>query len=460
MRESDELDFRLSGYDFALPEKLIAQSPAAERSGSRLMILRRDRDELQQAVFSDIVRFLPEGCLLVANNSRVVPARLIGQRPSGGKVKFLLLTPLPLLDPQAVEARELDELERWEDCNPETTRPETEIWRRAEAEGLLRPAKKILRGELLRLAPDFALRVLEHGEFGRCRTLIYWRGDLGAVLERRGGLPLPPYIRRGGPDSPDVSSAARNAAPDAARQNAPAAGPWGTDAKRYQTVYARPDKAGSVAAPTAGLHFTGDLRREIERSGRQWEEVTLYVGYGTFSPVRSPDIREHAMHAEYAELPERTLAAVRRAKAEGRPVIAVGTTSARVLEGVRELRPDLFAGGAGGVSASARAGAAAFAWPGEPGGLAALGERGGSENIQAGRSIEQAAFAGWLSTFLYPGRPVRVVDGLVTNFHLPQSSLLMLVSALAGRERILRAYDRAIADGFRFFSYGDAMLIL
>ena len=441
MSEPVELDFRLSGYDFTLPERLIAQSPAAERSGSRLMILRRDGEEAEKAMFSDIVRFLPEGCLLVANNSRVVPARLIGQRPSGGKVEFLLLTPLPLLEPQELEARELGELERPEHGRAQASRPE--LWRRAEAEGLLRPAKKILRGELLRLAPDFALRVLEHGEFGRCRTLIYWRGDLGAVLERRGGLPLPPYIRRGGPDSPDSSDSsgsARNTASDvvsdADRRAAPAAGPWGTDAERYQTVYARPDKAGSVAAPTAGLHFTAELRGEIERSGRQWEEVTLYVGYGTFSPVRSPDIRDHAMHAEYAELPERTLAAVIRAKAEGRPVIAVGTTSARVLEGVRELRPDLFSGGE------------------DPRGRRKIRSAGPAEQG------EPAAFAGWLSTFLYPGRPVRVVDGLVTNFHLPQSSLLMLVSALAGRERVLRAYERAIAGGFRFFSYGDAMLII
>ena len=437
MREPDELDFRLSGYDFALPETLIAQSPAAERSGSRLMVLRRDREGLEQTVFSDIIRFLPEGCLLVANNSRVVPARLIGQRPSGGKVEFLLLTPLPLLEPEEAEARELGELERPEHGRAQASRPEAEIWRRAEAEGLLRPAKKIPRGELLRLAPDFALRVLEHGEFGRCRTLVYWRGDLGAVLERRGGLPLPPYIRRAGPGSPD-----------AARQAAPAADDEGI---KGILNFARTDadKAGSVAAPTAGLHFTAELRREIERSGRQWEEVTLYVGYGTFSPVRGADIREHAMHAEYAELPERALAAVLRAKAEGRPVIAVGTTSARVLEGVRELRPDLFAGGA-----SARAGGGAFAGP-----MAPEEGRGRGESRSAALS-EPTAFAGWLSTFLYPGRPLRVVDGLVTNFHLPQSSLLMLVSALAGRERILRAYDRAIADGFRFFSYGDAMLIL
>ena len=440
MNEPDNSDFRLSGYDFELPEDLIAQSPAAERSGSRLMILRRNGDGIEEALFSDLVRHLPEGCLLVANNSRVVPARVVGKRPSGGKAEFLLLTPLPLLAPAPAGADVLDVLERQGETPAGSSSEETTgAWQEAEVEGLLRPAKKIPPGELLRLAPDFALRVLEHGPFGRCRARACWRGELQDVLERRGGLPLPPYIRRGGPD-------------------APAAGNWGTDADRYQTVYARLDKAGSVAAPTAGLHFTPGLREELERSGRQWAEVTLYVGYGTFSPVRGPDIREHAMHAEYAELPERVLAAVARAKAEGRPVIAVGTTSARVLEGVCDLRPDLFAETP-----------AAFARMGGPAGSSGpvfrkadfhtAPERG----LHAASGIDdagRAAFAGWISAFLYPGRPVRVIDGLITNFHLPRSSLLMLVSALAGRERVLRAYGRAVAGGFRFFSYGDAMLIV
>ena len=458
MNEPENPDFRLSGYDFALPEGLIAQSPAAERSGSRLMVLRRDGDEIEQAMFSDLIRYLPEGCLLVANNSRVVPARVVGKRPSGGKVEFLLLTPLPLLEPEPTGADALARVGRQgeastdasADCSAEES---TGVWQEAEVEGLLRPAKKIPVGEVLRLAPDFALRVLEHGPFGRCRARAYWRGDLQDVLERRGGLPLPPYIRRGGPDAPD---------------SGPAAGDWGTDADRYQTVYARPDKAGSVAAPTAGLHFTPGLREELERSGRQWAEVTLYVGYGTFSPVRGADIREHAMHAEYAELPERTLAAIARAKAEGRPVIAVGTTSARVLEGVCQLRPDLFEGIEGTPEGSARSGAeAGSSGASGPGAGLAFPETAfrilPEEGLHAASGIDdagKAAFAGWISTFLYPGRPMRVIDGLITNFHLPRSSLLMLVSALAGRERILRAYQRAIAGGFRFFSYGDAMLIV
>lgn len=455
MNEPENPDFRLSGYDFALPEALVAQSPAAERSGSRLMILRRDGDEIEQAMFADLIRYLPEGCLLVANNSRVVPARLVGKRPSGGKVEFLLLTPPPLLEPEPVGAEVLERIERQGEASTDapaeqSSEESTGAWHEAEVEGLLRPAKKIPVGELLRLAPDFALRVLEHGSFGRCRARAYWRGNLQDVLERRGGLPLPPYIRRSDQNIPD-------AAPDA--------GDWGTDADRYQTVYARADKAGSVAAPTAGLHFTPGLREALERSGRQWAEVTLYVGYGTFSPVRGADIREHAMHAEYAELPEQTLAAIARAKAEGRPVIAVGTTSARVLEGVCELRPDLFKGTPEGA---ARAEAAAGCpGPSGPGAGSASPERAFRASPEEGlRAMPEtdaagrAAFAGWISVFLYPGRPIRVIDGLITNFHLPRSSLLMLVSALAGRERILRAYRRAVDDGFRFFSYGDAMLIM
>lgn len=464
MIEPENPDFRLSGYDFDLPEELVAQSPSAERSGSRLMILRRDGGRTEQALFSDIVRCLPEGCLLVANNSRVVPARLTGKRPGGGRLEFLLLTPVPLLEPEPAGAEFFERLERRDEAKatpscrasgaaglageaagepaqarqepaaPAEFSPEAArgAWQRAEAEGLLRPAKKIPPGAVLRLAPDFALRVLEHGPFGRCRTRIFWQGNLQEVLERRGRLPLPPYIRRDDRPGPDP------------------------DADRYQTVYARPDKAGSVAAPTAGLHFTPGLREELARSGRQWEEVTLYVGYGTFSPVRAADIREHVMHAEYAELPERVLAAVARAKAEGRPVIAVGTTSARVLEGVCELRPDLFE-----TARPGRARAEATGFSGTPGRAQAgsEGEGGRTAGPEAG-GPGRIAFAGQLSAFLYPGRPVRVVDGLITNFHLPRSSLLMLVSALAGRERVLSAYRRAVAGGFRFFSYGDAMLIL
>jgi len=185
-----------------------------------------------------------------------------------------------------------------------------------------------------------------------------------------------------------------------------------SDRERYQTVYADASKAGSVAAPTAGLHFTPEVRAALALRGFRWAEVTLYVGYGTFSPVREGDIREHRMHAEYVEVAEATARAIREAKAEGRPVIAVGTTSARSLEGM----------------------------------CAAQGE--------------VAGFKGETSIYLYPGRTFQVVDALLTNFHLPESSLLIMVSALAGRERIMAAYASALARNFRFFSYGDAMLIV
>ena len=263
-------------------------------------------------------------------------------------------------------------------------------------------------GDRLRFADDFTADFLERGPFGRSGVRLAWKGELLDLLRRNGATPLPPYIRRKG---------------DVAGASGEGGRPLETDAGRYQTVYSRADKSGSVAAPTAGLHFTRALRERLAATGREWTEVTLYVGYGTFSPVRSPDIRDHAMHPEYVELPESAAFALARAKAEKRPIIAVGTTSARVLEG-------------------------AFA--------AQFPDGGGN----AGEVPVLKPHAGWTDIFLYPGKPFNVIDGLLTNFHLPESSLLMLVSALACRERILAAYRRAIAENFRFFSYGDAMLIL
>ena len=376
-------DFRLQSYVFDLPEDRIAQWPAQDRADSRLMVLPRAGGGPSIAGFKDILGFLPENCLLVANNSRVVPARLTGKRAGGGKLEFLLLTPLPLLDPQD-EGKAL-----------------FPNWHRAEAEALLRPAKKIVEKEILSFDAEFAVEVLERGPFGHFRVNLLWQGDLLAILKKHGSPPLPPYIKRDRPRTEGGKASAEHAR--------------AVDMERYQTVYARRDKAGSAAAPTAGLHFTPEICRALRDSGREWAEITLYVGYGTFSPVRCEDIREHAMHAEYVELPQESAQAIARAKAEGRAVIAVGTTACRALEG-------------------------------------ASAARNGNDQPQA--------FAGWVDHFLYPGKPFRVIDGMVTNFHLPGSSLLMLVSALAGRERILTAYQRAMEEEFRFFSYGDAMLIL
>jgi len=386
-----DADFLLSSYAFTLPEDRIAQYPAGERDASRLMVLERETGRICLAGFSDILRFLPEKCLLVANNSRVIPARMWGQRPGGGRVEILLLTPPPLLEALPDHGGP-----------PGGMRGDCFV---AEAEALLRPAKKIRPGDRVSISSGLDMELVEQGDFGRCRVLLHWQGDLQELLRRHGAMPLPPYIHRLKPQG--------GVCPDEVE------GDSALDRERYQTTYARQDKAGSVAAPTAGLHFTPELRAALLASGREWVEATLYVGYGTFSPVRCRDIREHAMHAEYVELPAATAEAVNRARREGRQVIAVGTTSVRTLEGV-------------------------FA-----------AQRG-----QGGNDDALAAHAGWINIFLYPGRPFHVTDGLITNFHLPESSLLMLVSALAGRERILAAYARALAEGFRFFSYGDAMLIV
>ena len=359
LTDSDHL---LVSYRYDLPLERIAQHPG-DRGASRLLVLDPGKGITAHAHFADIQRYLPEGALLVANNSRVVPARMLGTRPTGGKLEFLLLTPMPLLERHG----------------------EKEGWSSAEADGLIKPAKHAHVGECLDFGPDLRVEVLSKGEFGRHHVRLHWEGDIRAIFESRGHLPLPPYIRR-----EDT----------------------GDDRGAYQTVYARDDKAGSVAAPTAGLHFTPELRTDLASAGIEWAEVTLHVGYGTFSPVRCEDIREHVMHPEFVEVPESTVLAIARARREGRPVIAVGTTSARTLEGV--------AGEHGGVL--------------EP-------------------------HSGWINCFIWPGYHFKVIDGLITNFHLPESTLLMLVSALTGREQMLETYREAVAREYRFFSYGDAMFI-
>ena len=365
MPMSEKSDFLLSSYDYVLPPEQIAQEPPKERGASRLMVVQRHGDlKPLHRQFCDLPDLLPEGALLVANNSRVLPARLQGLRSTGGRVEFLLLTPLPLV----LAAAEAGNDGRFS----------------ARAEGLLRSGGHLKAGEKLEFGQDLQLRLEEQHDFGRWDVTLFWKGDLAHVFETSGTIPLPPYIRRKpGPD----------------------------DSERYQTIYAREEKTGSVAAPTAGLHFTPKLKEQLEKRGIEWREVTLYVGYGTFSPVRCDDIRDHHMHNECIEVPAETAEAVLAAKQEGRPVIAVGTTSARALEGA----------------------------------YAALGKI--------------APFKGETGIFLYPGKSVHVIDGLVTNFHLPCSTLIMLVACLMGRERILEAYQEAVAEGYRFFSYGDAMYI-
>lgn len=357
---TQEQDLSLSAYEYELPPELVAQAPLARRDESRLMALEKSTGGSSIHRFDAIAELLEPG-LIVVNNSKVLPARVMGRRAGGGRVEFLLLTPLPVI--RVTEEGGLH---------------------RAEVECLVRSSKKVKDNETIELGPDFGFVLRSRGEYGRCTVLLFWKGDLVTRLEELGSLPLPPYIRREATE---------------------------TDAERYQTLFARPEKNGSVAAPTAGLHFTPRIREALTKAGNTWAEVTLYVGYGTFSPVRVSDIRDHRMHAEYIEVPPETAGAVALARAEGKPVTAVGTTALRTLEG-------------------------AFAATGKI-----------------------APHTGWTDIFLYPGKPVNVVDQLITNFHLPGSTLLMLVAALAGRENTLRAYERAVAERFRFFSYGDAMLV-
>jgi len=359
-------DFRLESYVYVLPPERIARRPADRRDGSRLMRLDRASGAHSPAQFRDLPELLaekyPRGGLLVANNSKVYPARVFGRRQTGGRIELLLLTPLPLLHVEHLPDGRL--------C--------------AEAEGLVRTAKRMKPGETGAFGPLLSATLLERGEYGRCRLRLEWQGNLEAILNEIGHMPLPPYLER-----PDEAA----------------------DRERYQTTYADATRAGSVAAPTAGLHFTPELRETLQKRGFDWAEVTLYVGYGTFSPVRVQDIRTHVMHAEHVEISAETARAITNAKANAQPVIAVGTTSARSLEG-------------------------AFALQGRV-----------------------AAFNGDTKIYITPGYEFRVVDGLITNFHLPESSLLIMVSGLAGRAHIMAAYASALAENFRFFSYGDAMLI-
>jgi S-adenosylmethionine:tRNA ribosyltransferase-isomerase len=339
-------------FDFALPDELVAAHPPAERDGGRLLVLDPGSGAVSHAAVRDLPALLPPGCLLVANDTRVIPARLRGRRPTGGAVEVLLV-------------RQIDGGEA------------------ACAWLALVHANKPLRPGAAIDLHGVAARVRERGERGEAVIDI----PMGAADFRRhvaacGEVPLPPYIRR---------------APETA------------DRERYQTVFARDD--GSVAAPTAGLHFTEELIARLGASGHELRFLTLHVGPGTFRPIAGDDLGDHVMDAERYAIPAGTAAAIREAKRDGRLVVAIGTTSARALEGA------------------------------------------------AARGALDAA-EGLTDLFIVPGFEFRVVDGLVTNFHLPRSTLLCLVSALAGRERVLAAYAEAVARRYRFYSYGDAMLIL
>jgi S-adenosylmethionine:tRNA ribosyltransferase-isomerase len=356
----------VSDFDFELPPELIAQNPPEHRGDSRLLVLHRATGRLEHTTFSHLVDFLERGDLLIVNDTRVFPARLLGRRaPSGGAVECLLLRQLPPgaggLGPEA-----------------------SELW-----DALMHPGQKLRPGSGVVFegagAPLHG-EVLERHFYGR-RTIRLWTDDPQGVrkaIERLGHVPLPPYI---------------------ARDDVPA------DRERYQTVYAREE--GSVAAPTAGLHFTPALLDALAAKGIERASITLHVGYGTFKPVRVDRVEDHQVDAEAFTVPPDTADALTRAKGEGRRIIAVGTTTTRALESVVVADDGLI------------------------------------------RSTSSET-----RLFIHPGHRFQLVAGLVTNFHLPRSSLLMLVAAFAGRDLIMSAYRDAVAGGYRFYSYGDAMLIL
>jgi S-adenosylmethionine:tRNA ribosyltransferase-isomerase len=359
-----------SEFDFDLPEDLIAQEPAP-RGESRLLVLSRATGDLVHSTFTRIGEFLQAGDLLVLNNTRVFPARLLGHRvPSGGAVECLLLRPLPSGIGAGGAAT--------------VGVGSSGVW-----DALMHPGQKLKPGAQVRFERNgVALlgEVLEWHFHGR-RTIRLWTDDGRAVpdaVDLIGHVPLPPYIHRD--DRPD-------------------------DRDRYQTIYAR--SRGSVAAPTAGLHFTEAVLADLARRGVERTELTLHVGYGTFKPVRTARVEDHTVDSEMFTVGSEAASAVASARREHRRVIAVGTTTVRALE---SLTPD-------------------------------------EEGVIRPASGETALF-------IYPGREFRVVSGMVTNFHLPKSSLLMLISALAGRERVLHAYREAVANRYRFYSYGDAMLII
>jgi len=354
----ETVSYLLQDYLYDLPDHLIAQTPVDRREGSKLLVVDRRLGSLSHCRFDEIRRFLHSGDLLAVNDTRVVAARLYGTKETGGAVELLVLDPYK---------------------DPDRGRDEG-------YECLLKSAKRPRRESLIALPNGFYAKVLSAPRDGKAVVRFLIEGPLLDVLDKIGHVPLPPYIHRNGRKPPI------------------------DDRKTYQTVYAA--KPGAVAAPTAGLHFSAELLQELQNRGVEIVKVTLHVGYGTFAPLRSKDIREHRMHPEYAEISAAAAQAVERAKNENRRIIAVGTTVARILE-----------------------------WA-----AAELGKI--------------TSFSGLCNHYIYPGYRFRVIDGMVTNFHLPGSSLILLVAALAGRQTILNAYRQAIGRGYRFYSYGDATLIL
>lgn len=339
---------KTSDFYFDLPDKLIAQVPILDRSSSKLMVLDKETGEISHKTFKDIINYLNPGDCLVLNDTRVLPARLIGSKEdTGGKIEFLLLK-----------------------------RTEDDTW-----ETLVKPGKRAKIGTRFSFGEGKLMaEVVGMGEDGARIVKFEYEGIFEEVLDELGNMPLPPYITE--------------------RLE---------ERERYQTVYSKHN--GSAAAPTAGLHFTDELLQQIKDKGVDLAFVTLHVGLGTFRPVKVDDVLEHDMHSEFYMVSEEAAEKINKAKENGHRVITVGTTSTRTIESVAD-------------------------------------ENG-----------KMKAASGWTKIFIYPGYKFKVVDNLITNFHLPESTLIMLVSALAGKENVLNAYKCAVENDYRFFSFGDAMFI-
>lgn len=341
---------KIEEFDYHLPASLIAQYPSPKRGGTSLMILHRQTGRIEHQAFQDITEYINSDDLLVMNNTRVLPARLIGKKESGGRIEMLLIPP-------------------WNGPSGE--------WK-----ALIKGSGRLKRKARVQFEQGLEGEIDEVKD-GKGKVTFSYQGEVVDVLRKFGHIPLPPYIKRG--DEP-------------------------LDRERYQTVFAERD--GSIAAPTAGLHFTHEMLRLLAERGVRTATITLHVGIGTFAPVKTCDVQDHTMEAEWAEISEETARIIEDTKARAGRVIAVGTTTTRALES--------FADGKGRV---------------KPG-------------------------SGMTSLFIYPPYRFRVIDGLVTNFHLPKSTLIMLVSAFAGKDFLIKAYQEAIRRKYRFYSYGDAMLIL
>ena len=340
---------KTSDFFYELPEELIAQDPLEDRAASRLLVLDRKTDKLEHKIFGDVINYLNLGDCLVINNTRVIPARLIGEKEgTGGKVEILLLK-----------------------------RRENDIW-----ESLVKPGKKLRPGARV-IFGDGRLKaeILEIAEEGNRLVKFYYEGIFEEILDSLGEMPLPPYITHKLEDK-----------------------------EMYQTVYAKFD--GSAAAPTAGLHFTNELLEKIRQKGIRIASITLHVGLGTFRPVKVEDVNNHHMHTEWYEVNNEAADIINETKKNGGRVICVGTTSCRTIESVADEN-----------------------------GL-------------------MSAKTGETDIFIYPGYKFKVMDGLITNLHLPESTLVMLVSAFAGKGRVLSAYETAVKERYRFFSFGDAMILL